>query len=137
MAAGLQYSTFSSWTATALSRNQQKGTSFESSIAKALAAALEDDRIERRARTGAKDRGDIAGVRLHSQRVVLECKNEATGKTFKLPEWVDEAQTEAGNDDALVGLVVHKRSGTTDPMKQWVSCTLADLVAILTGERQS
>lgn len=116
-----------------MSRNQQKGTSFESSIAKALAAELGDDRIERRARSGAKDRGDITGLRLHSQRVVIECKNEATGKVFKLPQWVDEAQTEAGNDDALIGLVVHKRAGTTDPLKQWVSCTVAELVKILRG----
>lgn len=118
-----------------MSRNQQKGTSFETLIAKGLAEALDDDRIERRARTGAKDRGDIGGVRLHGQRVVIECKNEATGKVFKLPEWVGEAQEEAGNDDALVGVVVHKRSGTTDPMKQWVSCTVADLVSILTGQK--
>jgi hypothetical protein len=116
-------------------RNQQRGTSFESSIAKALATELEDDRIERRARTGAKDRGDIGGVRLHSQRVVLECKNVATGKVFHLPSWVDEAQKEAVNDNALVGVVVHKRTGTTDPLKQWVTCTVADLVSILTGEK--
>lgn len=95
-----------------------------------------DDRIERRARSGAKDRGDISGIRLHSQRVVIECKNEATGKVLRLPQWVGEAQVEAGNDDALVGVVVHKRSGTTDPLKQWVSMTVADLVAILTGEKQ-
>lgn len=118
-----------------MSRNQQKGTSFETSIAKGLAEALDDDRIERRAKSGSKDRGDIAGVRLHGQRVVIECKNEATGKVFKLPEWVKEAQEEAINDGALVGVVVHKRSGTTDPMKQWCSLTVADLCAILTGQR--
>lgn len=117
-----------------MSRNQQKGTSFETSIAKGLAAALDDDRIERRAKTGAKDRGDIAGVRLRGQRVVIECKNEATGKVFKLPEWTKEAWEEAMNDGALVGVVIHKRSGTTDPMQQWVSMTVADLVSILTGE---
>lgn len=119
-----------------MSRSQQKGTSFETLIAKGLAEALDDDRIERRTRNGVKDRGDIGGVRLRGQRVVIECKNEATGKVFKLPEWVQEAHDEAGNDDALVGLVIHKRTKTTDPMKQWVSCTVADLVAILTGERQ-
>lgn len=119
-----------------MSRNQQRGTSFETLIARGLAGALDDDRIERRARHGSSDRGDIAGVRLHGQRVVIECKNEVTGKVFKLPEWVDEAQREAGNDDALVGLVVHKRAKTTDPMQQWVSCTVADLCAILTGDRQ-
>lgn len=48
---------------------KQAGTRFETAIAAALAAALDDDRIERRTRNGAKDRGDIAGIRLHGQRV--------------------------------------------------------------------
>lgn len=106
------------------------GTRFERTIADALAAALDDDRIDRRARTGAKDRGDIAGLRLHGQRVVVEVKDCAT---LRLPEWTAEARTEAGNDDALVGVVVHKRRGVSDPLAQWVSMTLADLVAILSG----
>jgi hypothetical protein len=108
------------------------GTRFESSIVSALAAALDDDRIERRTRNGAKDRGDISGLRIHGQRLVIECKDCTA---IRLPEWVAEAQIEAGNDDALVGLVVHKRHGVGDPMRQWVTCTVADLVAILTGQR--
>ena len=108
------------------------GARFERTIADALAAALDDDRIDRRARNGAKDRGDIGGIRLHGQRVVIECKDAAT---LRLPEWIAEARTEAGNDDALVGLVVHKRRGVGDPMAQWVTCTVADLVAILTGKQ--
>lgn len=107
------------------------GSRFERSIADALAAALGDDRIDRRARTGAKDRGDIAGVRLHGRRVVIECKDTAT---MRLPQWTREARIEAGHDDALVGLVVHKRRGVGDPLSQWVTCTLADLVAILSGQ---
>lgn len=108
------------------------GTRFETAIASALAEALDDDRIERRSRNGAKDRGDVSGVRLHGQRIVIEAKDCAR---MDLPGWTREAQIEAGNDDALVGLVVHKRHGVGDPMRQWVSMTLADLVAILTGQR--
>lgn len=108
------------------------GTRFERQIADALAKALDDDRIDRRARTGAKDRGDIAGVRVHGQRVVIECKDVTT---LALPDWTREARTEAGNDDALVGVVCHKRRGTSDPMRQWVSMTVEDLVAILSGQR--
>ncbi|AGZ51096.1 hypothetical protein PJK45_17890 [Mycobacterium kansasii] len=108
------------------------GTRFESAIAAALSEALADDRVERRARNGSRDRGDISGVRLHGQRVVLEVKDCAR---LDLPGWIREAQFEAGNDDALVGLVVHKRRGVSDPMAQWVTCTVADLVAILTGQR--
>lgn len=111
---------------------KQAGTRFETSIATYLAAALNDDRIERRARTGAADRGDVGGVRLHGHRVVIECKDV---RTLALPEWTNEARKQAGNDDALVGLVVHKRHGKADPAQQWVTCTLADLVAILTGEK--
>jgi len=115
-------------------RNSAKsaGARFERRIADALAQALDDDRIDRRVKTGAKDRGDVSGVRLHGQRVVLELKDACT---LRLPEWTAEAQLEAGNDDALVGLVVSKRHGVGDPMRQWVHCTLADLVAILTGQR--
>jgi hypothetical protein len=110
---------------------KQAGTRFESAIAAALAAALDDGRIERRSRNGAKDRGDVSGVRLHGQRVVIECKDTSA---MRLPEWTAEAQLEAGNDDALVGLVVHKRRGVGDPMRQWVTMTVADLVAILSGQ---
>ena len=108
------------------------GTRFETAIAAALAAALDDDRIERRSRNGAKDRGDISGVRLHGQRVVIEVKDCAT---LSLPGWTREARIEAGNDDALVGLVVHKRRGDVRPLQQWCSMTVADLVAILTAQR--
>jgi hypothetical protein len=111
---------------------KKAGTRFETSIASALAAALDDDRIERRARNGTKDRGDIGGVRLHGQRVVLECKDIMK---LNLPEWTNEAHLEAGNDDALVGLVVHKRHGVADPMKQWVTCTVEDLIAVLSGQK--
>jgi hypothetical protein len=111
---------------------KKAGTAFESLVAAYLRAHV-DDRIERRARTGAKDRGDISGVRTaHGHRLVVECKDVAR---TDLPGWVREAELEAGNDDALVGVVVAKRRGTTDPGAQWVHCTLADLVALIKGER--
>lgn len=108
------------------------GTRFERSVADWLAKVLDDDRIDRRARTGAKDRGDITGIRAHGRRVVLELKDVSR---TDLSGWVREAHIEAGNDDALVGLVVHKRRGTANPGEQYVTCTLADLVALLTGHR--
>jgi hypothetical protein len=109
-----------------------QGTRFETSIARYLAEHV-DDRIERRARTGGKDRGDISGVRASGGgRVVLECKNVAR---TNLAGWVGEADVERGNDDAVAGLVIHKRLGTTDPARQYVTCTVADLIALLTGAR--
>lgn len=108
------------------------GTRFETSIVAYLAEHV-DDRIERRARNGAKDRGDISGVRgLFGARIVLECKN--TSRT-NLAGWAAEAELERDNDDAVAGLVVHKRHGVGDPGQQWVTMTVADLVALLTGER--
>ena len=107
------------------------GTRFERAIADCL-AELVDDRIDRRVKTGNKDRGDIAGLRHAGHRIVLECKDVAR---LNLAGWVDEAEVERGNDDALAGLVVHKRRGHGDPLDQYVTTTLRDLIALTTGTR--
>lgn len=109
------------------------GSRFERQIADYLSEALNDDRVDRMPRRGTDDRGDIAGVRVHGRRLVLECKNVSR---LNLPEWVNEAHREAGNDDALVGVVVSKRHGNGDPGSQWVHMELRDLVALITGETQ-
>ena len=107
------------------------GTRFERQIADWLAQNL-DDRIDRRARTGARDRGDLTGIRHRGERVVAELKNTTR---MNLAGWIREAHLQAQNDDARVGLVIHKRHGNANPADQWVTLTLADLVAILTGSR--
>jgi len=109
---------------------KQAGAAFERLIADYLADTL-DERIDRRVKRGTSDRGDIGGVRAHGQRVVIECKNCATQS---LPEWTREAHAECGNDGALVGVVVHKRRGSTDPALQWVAMEVRDLVALITGQ---
>lgn len=91
-----------------------------------------DDRIDRRVKNGAKDRGDIAGVRHMGGRLVLECKNTSR---INLAAWAGEAEIERGNDDALCGVVVHKRHGKGQAADQWVTMTVADFVALLTGNR--
>ncbi|MCA1185765.1 hypothetical protein LCD36_04770 [Saccharopolyspora sp. 6T] len=110
------------------------GSRFERTVADYLAIHI-DDRVDRRPKTGAKDRGDIGGVRLSQAlrggRVVIECKD--TTRT-ELGAWSAEAETERGNDDATAAVVVHKRRGVSDPGQQWVTCTLADFVALLTGQ---
>ena len=108
------------------------GTRLERQVADYLAAHV-DDRIDRRVKTGAKDRGDIAGVRHMGGRVVIECKDVTRWETAA---WLAEAEVERGNDDALAGLVVAKRRGKADPGEQLVLMTLADLVALLTGHRE-
>lgn len=110
---------------------KKAGSSFERSTADYLAANV-DDRIDRRVKNGAKDRGDIGGVRHMGGRIVLECKN--TAKT-SLGTWATEAEIERGNDDALAGVIVHKRHGKGDPADQWVTMTLADFAALLAGNR--
>ncbi|MGH3095487.1 MAG: hypothetical protein ACRDMV_05740 [Streptosporangiales bacterium] len=107
------------------------GTRFERLIADYLAAHV-DDRIDRRARNGAKDRGDIGGLCTAHGRIVVECKDTTR---IELAKWAVEAEAERGNDDALVGLVAHKRHGVADPGRQWITCTVVDLIALITGER--
>ena len=108
------------------------GSYFETVVARYLAMVLGDDRIERRVTNGARDRGDIGGLRVHGQRLVVECKDVCT---LALPEWTAEAHAEAGNDDALLGVVVHKRRGMSDPGRQWVAMTVDDLAALIDGSR--
>lgn len=118
-----------------MSRNRQSakaaGSRFERSIADWLALHI-DDRIDRRVKTGAKDRGDLAGWRYSGRRIVAELKDVAR---MNLGGWVQEAEIERGNDDADVALVIHKRRGIADPGGQYVTLTLRDLVTLLTGER--
>lgn len=110
--------------------NKAKGTSFEKDVAFFLAQKLDDDRIERRARNGSKDRGDIGSVRFRGERVVLECKNTTT---LALPQWLREAEIEAGNDDAPHFAVVHKRRGVGPAQmgETYVTLTLNQFALLL------
>lgn len=108
------------------------GSRFERQIADTLAEHV-DDRIDRRVKTGAKDKGDIANVRhVNGGRIVVECKDVAT---MSIGTWVKEAEVERINDDALAGLVAHKRRGVADPLDQYITHTVRDLIALLTGVR--
>jgi hypothetical protein len=113
---------------------KQAGAKFETVITNYLAIAMDDDRIERRRLSGKGDRGDIGGVRTRGQRVVVECKSVPS--RIDLAGWVKESHAEAGNDGALLGVVAHKRVGRADPADQWVTMTVGDFVALLTGEHQ-
>lgn len=112
---------------------KKAGTAFETLVVGYLRNVLHDERIERRAKSGAKDRGDISGLVHMGGRIVVECKN--TTRT-NLAGWATEAEVERGNDDAVAGIVVHKRHGKGQPGDQWVTMTLADFASILTGARE-
>ncbi|WP_237464556.1 hypothetical protein [Leucobacter luti] len=108
---------------------------FESHVAWFLADALGDDRIERRAKNGSKDRGDIGSVRtLTGGRVVIECKDV---RAMNLSGWVNEAETERGNDDAVFGVVAHKRRGfgAKNMGGTYVTMTLTDFAVLLGAAR--
>jgi hypothetical protein len=117
-------------------RNRQSakasGTRHETSIVNYFAQHW-DDRIERRTRNGALDRGDVSGLRHMNVRVVAELKEY--GGRFLVGTWLTEVDTERRNDDAAVGLVIAKRRGTTDPGDQVVFMTVRDLTALVTGSR--
>lgn len=114
------------------------GTRFESLVAAYLAAALGDGRIERRARCGSRDRGDVGGLTLRGRRVVVECKD--LGGRLEAPAWLREAEAERGNDDAAFGVVVAKRRGVAADRRrlgamggQLVLMDLRTLAAIVAG----
>lgn len=110
---------------------KKAGSSFERAIADHLRAGLGIREIDRMPKAGVLDKGDIANVRdSHDRLLAVECKN--TSK-LTLPAWVGEAQAEAINYDAHVGVVVHKRHGVADPGRQWVTMTVDDLIQLLTA----
>ena len=98
-----------------MTASKQKGTAAETAVVAYLRNEFPHNKhIERRALTGALDKGDIAGF----PGVVIEVKNHAR---MTLAEWVNEATIEAGNANALIGVVWHKRKGTTDPANWYVT----------------
>jgi len=107
------------------------GASQERLVAATLAELLNDDRIEVRKTNGSKDRGDITGVKtIRGGRVVIEVKNTSRDN---LPAWIAEAEVERGNDDALIGVVSHKKHGTAQGGEQYVSMSLATFASLLLG----
>lgn len=107
------------------------GARFERQIADHLNARL-PGRIDRQPRTGAKDKGDIAGVTTPDGRpIAIECKNVTR---TQLAGWMHEAHTEADNLGAAAGIIIHKRHGRSAPDAQWVTMTVADLAAILANK---
>lgn len=103
------------------------GTWLERVTAEYLAEVLGVD-VTREAKHGARDLGDIHGVRTPVGRLVIECKNTVRPD---LPQWWREAQTERVNADAAHAVIVHKRVGSRDPAQQWVTCDLATLASLI------
>ena len=118
---------------------RKAGSNFEACAAEFLAMATGTE-IVRRVRHGAKDTGDLHGIRIGRHRVVAECKDYA-GREH-IAEWLREACVERDNDDALVGVVVSKMRGVPADRRclsrmaaQPVTMTLLDLAALIVGDR--
>jgi hypothetical protein len=111
--------------------NGKKGASFERQTADYWRDHYDHPAaqfIDRRVKTGVKDKGDVANVRVGGHRLVIECKNE---RGIDLAGWVGEAQEEAVNDEAICGIVVAKRVKKGQPEDQWVIMTQGDLLKLL------
>lgn len=117
-----------------MSKSKRKGSEFERQVAEYMALYLGNDGIERRALAGVNDRGDVAGVKFGSSRVVVECK---AAKEFRIGEWLEEAETERRNDLAAFGVVVSKRRGVGESRtgEQLVCMTLETFCKFLKGEQ--
>ena len=96
-----------------MSKSKRKGTAAESAVVNYL-RTQGFPQAERRALNGVLDRGDVAGV----VGTVIEVKNCAR---TELAAWLDEADTEADNDGAQLGVVWHKRRGKGSPADWFVT----------------
>jgi hypothetical protein len=106
-----------------MSAAKKKGTTAETAVVQYL-RNTGFIQAERRTLSGAKDRGDIAGL----PGVVIEVKNCARQE---LAAWVTEAEIERDNDHASLGVVWHKRRGTTNPGRWFVTMSGAQFAALL------
>lgn len=117
-----------------MSTQTKKGTCFETQVASYIRDRLHIP-VERRAKCGTKDKGDIAGFRIGGHDAVLECKNH---KSMTLPKWLDEAEAEKVNAEASFGIVVHKRRGCGEKNMgdTYVTMTLDTLLDIAQAVRR-
>lgn len=84
--------------------------------------------VDRRVKTGAADKGDIANFYVGDHLLALECKNL---KSYDLAGAITEAETEARNAGALCGIAVIKRKGKGQAKDQFVVMTAESFIKIL------
>jgi len=101
--------------------SKNKGTTFETLMVNYFKQFW--PRAERRALSGALDKGDVSGL-----PVPLELKN---CKSIDLAGWTKEAKKEAENALAPFCPVIHNRRGKGDPALQWVTIEAWVLVELL------
>jgi hypothetical protein len=114
-----------------MGKASQKGARFEQACADYITARTGDEVIRRRL-GGIHDKGDLFGVRFHGKRVTVECKDH---RKMELAQWVEEAETERGNDDGEYGIVIHHRKGKGAAQfgDNYVTMTLDTFLAMSVG----
>lgn len=103
--------------------SKQRGTAAESAVV-AWLVANGWPAAERRALSGNKDKGDVAGI----PGVVIEVKS---CKTMDLAGWVKELEAEMVNAEVSIGAVIAKKRGTTNPAEWYAVMPAWVLVEIL------
>lgn len=106
-----------------MSASKRRGTAAETCVVNYL-RDCGFTRVERRALSGPRDRGDIAGL----PGVVVEVKNV---KRDELAQHLDEARRERDNDGAEIGALWHKRRGRGSPGDWFVTVDGATFVVLL------
>lgn len=94
--------------------SRNKGASYERQVVAWLRDHGWPAALRTRTPGETQDRGDIAGIPL-----VIEAKNHAR---LDLAGWLDQAEA-AGRRANMPGVVWHKRRGTTDPGRHYVTMT--------------
>lgn len=87
-----------------MSASKAKGTAAETAVVNFMKTLGHWPYVERRALSGANDRGDIAGI----PEFVVEVK---AGNRLCIPEWMAETEAERVRDVARFGLLVVKPKG--------------------------
>lgn len=106
-----------------MSRSKQKGTLAETAIKDYL--KISHFHAMRLPLQGARDEGDIY---IFGMPVVIEVKNCAK---MELSQWIKEAKVERDNAQAEIGVVWHKKRGTTNPGDWYVTMTGEEFVKLL------
>lgn len=101
--------------------SRRKGNKAEVDVVNFLKSHGWDVETSRNARGGTQQGADILG----DFPLAVEVKNQAR---MDLPGWWRQAQAQAGNG---LGVVVHKRVGTSEPGEWWVTMDLFTLVRLL------
>lgn len=93
-----------------MNRSKAKGTAAESAVVTYL-QSRGWPHAERRALTGGKDKGDLAGIYGVAGAAMLEVK---AWKTANIPAWLREMAVEKDNANAAVAAVISKPRGIGD-----------------------